>query len=211
MAKQLDARQLEILKKYHPDPKSAVWDCHGVLVIYHKAIEIIAAKAGITFDQPHEAEMNSEKKIAVIRVTGHLGDRSEWSYGEAAPSNNKNSYPVSMAEKRGKDRVVLKLLNLHGDIYAEDEADAFKDVTVTITQNSVAAPVTEAIDYASEDESKTQRDKLIAEITSLATLKALNTWGVTNAERISKLLEADQEALREIYSDQKQRLAAKAA
>jgi hypothetical protein len=32
-----------------------------------------------------------------------------------------------MAEKRAKDRVILKLVGLHGDVYAEDEADSFKE------------------------------------------------------------------------------------
>ena len=60
-------------------------------------------------------------------VMGHMGDKSEWSIGEASPSNNKNSYPYAMAEKRAKDRVILKLVGLHGDVYAEDEADSFKE------------------------------------------------------------------------------------
>ena len=30
-----------------------------------------------------------------------------------------------MAEKRAKDRVILKLVGLHGDVYSEDEADDF--------------------------------------------------------------------------------------
>jgi uncharacterized protein YicC (UPF0701 family) len=32
-----------------------------------------------------------------------------------------------MAEKRAKDRVILKLVGLHGDVYSEDEADAFQE------------------------------------------------------------------------------------
>ncbi len=48
-------------------------------------------------------------------------------FGEAAPMNNSNGYPVAMAEKRAKDRVILKLVGLHGDVYSEDEADEFKD------------------------------------------------------------------------------------
>jgi transcription initiation factor IIF auxiliary subunit len=32
-----------------------------------------------------------------------------------------------MAEKRAKDRVILKLVGLHGDVYSEEEADDFKD------------------------------------------------------------------------------------
>lgn len=32
-----------------------------------------------------------------------------------------------MAEKRAKDRVILKLVGLHGYVYSEEESDDFKD------------------------------------------------------------------------------------
>ena len=60
-------------------------------------------------------------------MTGKKGDASAWSFGEAMPSNNKNAYPFAMAEKRAKDRVILKLIGLSGDAYSEDEADDFKE------------------------------------------------------------------------------------
>lgn len=126
MAKKIDPVLIDILKKYDERPEDALWDCHGVWVAYHKAIERIAAKAGVQFDMPHVIEADSEKKIVAVTVTGRLGDREEWSFGEAAPANNKNAYPYAMAEKRGKDRVVLKLVGLHGLVYSEEESDDFK-------------------------------------------------------------------------------------
>jgi hypothetical protein len=126
MAKAPDPRIIEILKKYEEDPREAMWDCHGVWVVYHKAIERIAARAGISFDMPEIVEAKSAEKIAVIVARGFMGDRSEWSFGEAAPNNNKNAYPYAMAEKRAKDRVVLKLVGLHGLAYSEEESDDFK-------------------------------------------------------------------------------------
>ena len=33
-----------------------------------------------------------------------------------------------MAEKRAKDRVILKLVGLHGDVYSEEEADEFQEI-----------------------------------------------------------------------------------
>ncbi len=90
---------------------------------YHKAIERIAAKAGVTFDMPQIIEANSTTKTVAIAVRGLMGDRAEWSFGEAAPTNNKNNYPYAMAEKRAKDRVVLKLIGLHGLVYSEEEMD----------------------------------------------------------------------------------------
>lgn len=66
------------------------------------------------------------KEVAMC-VVGHMGDRTEWATGEAAPYNNKNNYPFAMAEKRAKDRVILKLVGLHGDVYSEEEADELKE------------------------------------------------------------------------------------
>lgn len=126
MAKAADPKLLAILEEYGETPREAMWDCHGTWVIYHRAIERIAARAGISFDMPEIVEAKSADKIVAIVARGFMGDRSEWSFGEAAPGNNKNSYPYAMAEKRAKDRVVLKLVGLHGMAYSEEEADDFK-------------------------------------------------------------------------------------
>ena len=129
MAKQLDERVKELLTKYNINPREACWDCHGSWVIYHKFCEIIAAKSGIMFDQPDIIEASTEKQTVVLCVTGRMGDRVEWSFGEAAPSNLKGgakTFPYAMAEKRGKDRVILKLAGIHGLVYSEEEADDFK-------------------------------------------------------------------------------------
>lgn len=126
MAKAADPKLLAILKDFGEEPKDAMWDCHGTWVIYHRAIERIAAKAGITFDMPEIVEARSEDKIVAIVARGFMGDRSEWSFGEASPGNCKNSYPYAMAEKRAKDRVVLKLVGLHGLAYSEEESDDFR-------------------------------------------------------------------------------------
>ena len=125
MAKQLDPAIGEVLKKYGIG-KEACWDCHGTWVVYHKYLEQIAAKSDIKFEPPLVVEADGAKKVAAICVTGTLKDRTEWSIGEAAPGNNKNAYPWAMAEKRGKDRVILKLIGLHGLAYSEEEADDFK-------------------------------------------------------------------------------------
>jgi hypothetical protein len=128
MARAPDKRLLDILKEYGETQGDAMWDCHGTWVIYHRAIERIAAKAGVTFDMPEVVEANSAAKTATIIARGFMGDRSEWSFGEACPANNKNAYPFAMAEKRAKDRVVLKLVGLHGLAYSEEESDDFKPV-----------------------------------------------------------------------------------
>lgn len=125
MARQLDAVVTKTLKD-HGFGKDAVWDCHGTWVVYHRVLEQIASKIGIKFDAPQVLEADGKNHSVALCVAGRLKDKSEWSVGEASPGNNKNAYPYAMAEKRAKDRVILKLIGLHGLVYSEDEADDFK-------------------------------------------------------------------------------------
>lgn len=126
MPKALDPMVVEVLKKYGEDARSACWDCHGTWVVLHKALERVAVKAKISFDPPQVLTVDAANKSVAICVTGTMDGRSEWSIGEAAPYNNKNAYPFAMSEKRAKDRVILKLVGLHGLLYSEDEADGGK-------------------------------------------------------------------------------------
>lgn len=103
-----------------------LWCVHGsTWVIKHKALERVAAAQNITFDRPAMIETNSKEGIVAICVFAKMGDRTEWSIGEASPKNCKNAYYYAIAEKRGKDRCILKLLTSHGDLYSEAEADEF--------------------------------------------------------------------------------------
>ena len=128
MARQLDKRVKDLLIKHDINPRDACWDCHGAWVIYHRYCEIIAIKEGIVFDPPNIVEASAEKQTVVLCVTGRIGDFSAWSFGEAAPYNLKGAkgFPYAMAEKRAKDRVILKLAGIHGLVYSEEEADDFK-------------------------------------------------------------------------------------
>lgn len=123
--------------------EGAVWNCHGTPVILHKALERIADHKGIFFDAPQVIEADSLNKVAVICVTGHDGDNKAWSIGEAAPTNNKNDYPHAMAEKRAKDRVILKLIGASGFVYSEEEADDFKQSRPQAQPEPTPEPVPE--------------------------------------------------------------------
>ncbi len=102
-----------------------IWEVHGsTWVVKHKALERVAVEQGIVWLRPSVQVCDLANKIAVICAFGKLGEREEWSFGEASPANNKNSYPVAMAEKRARDRVILKLLIGNG-LYSESEADEF--------------------------------------------------------------------------------------
>ena len=126
-----DSTIRDILAKYDEDMREATWKVQGTTVIYHRAIERIAAKAGIKFDPPQI--LRAERDEAVILVTGRLGEMTVWSIGEAlvgvnyCVSGKQAAYVFAIAEKRAVDRVVLKLIGLHGLAYSEEEADQFKD------------------------------------------------------------------------------------
>lgn len=127
MSETADTKIAEILKKYGEPLAGNIWRVQGQAVIYHKTLERIAAQAGIAFDPPQV--LRAERDEAVILVTGRLGDRSDWSIGEAVinvnyrVSGRQAAYVYAMSEKRAKDRVILKLIGLHGLLYSEEEAD----------------------------------------------------------------------------------------
>ena len=144
------------------DKNSAVWSLpqnKNVLIIKHKALEKISAHLGMWFDTPTILESDTDKKIVSLVVKGYIDDgkgkNTAWSIGEVSPDNYKtyakqSTYPYAMAEKRAVDRVILKLLGVHGDMYSEEEAEDFKTnnakvVSVEKLDASALEFVTEAI------------------------------------------------------------------
>lgn len=139
------------------DKNSAVWSLpqnKNVLIIKHKALEKISAHLGMWFDPPNVLENNTDKNIVSMCVRGYIDDgkgkNSAWSIGEVSPKNNTNKYPYAIAEKRAIDRVILKLLGVHGDMYSEEEAEDFKTnnakvVSVETLDASALEFVTEAV------------------------------------------------------------------
>jgi hypothetical protein len=112
----------------HKVATDEIWAVPGgrAYAVKHAALERIAFQNNIVFDLPQIVEADGANGIATMIVVGKLGDFEQWSIGEASPKNNKNAYAFAMAEKRAKDRVILKLLNVHGILYSEAEADDFK-------------------------------------------------------------------------------------
>ena len=96
-------------------------------IAFHKFLEKVAQRAGIFFDEPKV--MNCTENEVALYVRGVMKQDEAWSIGEASPKNCKNDYRWAMAEKRAKDRVILKLLGIAGDMYSEEEADEFKEKT----------------------------------------------------------------------------------
>ena len=133
--------------------KDDVWMVQKTPVVKHQALERLAAALKSKFSVPDV--LRKEADEAVLMVVGEIEDgRTEWSIGEAkvvplvangvtnqwgrpefeaadgALGNyqvkpKQPAYPYAMAEKRAKDRVILKLARLSG-VYSEEEADEFK-------------------------------------------------------------------------------------
>ncbi len=133
-----DKKIADTLAKFGEPMGDNIWRVQGTAVIYHKTLERIAAQAKIQFDVP--TVLRAEKEEAVLMVVGRMGDRLEWSIGEATigmnyrVSGKQAAYPYAMAEKRAKDRVILKLIELSGDVYSEEEADEFKQGRPAVDQ-----------------------------------------------------------------------------
>lgn len=114
---------VKIFKELGIKGNEATWDCHGTPVVLHKYIEIIGAKLNVSIDSLDVIEAITEKGIVSMKCVASIKDRQVISYGECSPKNNKNAYPYAMAEKRAVDRCILKLANLHGFVYSENEID----------------------------------------------------------------------------------------
>lgn len=101
----------------------------GFSIITRTGIEKIQAGIGLRVTYSLE-NLSNDQTIVLIKATGEIKDKDVYveSYGEATPENNKNGYPVAMAEKRALSRVVLKAAGFYAlGVYGEDEADDFKD------------------------------------------------------------------------------------
>ena len=83
-----------------------------------------AAGIHIEYDLKH---YNPDLKTCIIKATGSKQDVTIQTYGECSPENNRNAYPVAIAEKRAMSRIVLKLCGFYElNVFGEDEADSFK-------------------------------------------------------------------------------------
>ena len=152
MAKFNYTPEQEAFNKKYALTDSDYWECHGKPVILHSGCEKVAIKEGIKSLNLEMIEINSEKRLVVIKCCGSHGERNEVSFGEANPKNTNSAYPVAMAEKRAKDRVILKLVGMGGLVYSEsdvikkdgqwefaDEVDSFE----TTTQEQLAEAIAE--------------------------------------------------------------------
>ena len=148
MANRLPKEISDFMEKYGVGADE-VWPVPGgkAYAVKHKALERIAIAQKITFERPAVIGCDLAEKSMVVCVFGTMGDRTEWTFGEASPANNKNQYFAAMTEKRAKDRVILKLLSAHGDLYSEDEADDFKRPNPHVTRPTDILPAADYDDH----------------------------------------------------------------
>lgn len=160
----------------------------GTWIAKHAALEAAAVKAKIEFELPQILEANGTEKSVAICVTGAMDGRREWSIGEASPANNKNAYPYAMAEKRGKDRVILKLIGLHGLAYSEDEAEDFKAAANGIGKPSALKQPDPEHDEDPDGQCKSWCDKEIGKWATMKRLPELLMWQDDREQELHRLL-----------------------
>jgi hypothetical protein len=104
----------------------------GFVIITRQGIERIQAHKGIRvrYEMVH---LTDDCKFVVIKAIGEMSNLvlglpvQMETFGESAPANTRQTYPVAMAEKRALSRVVLKLSGLYEvGVFGEDESDDFK-------------------------------------------------------------------------------------
>ena len=125
----MDIRDLG--KKYNLDGKVDVWKCHNNWILTHDAITKIAHIENIklvNIESIYQSETSCRFLITMTKYDDGCEPMvSITSVGEADTKSVKMPYIASMAEKRGIDRCVLKLINAYEyGIYSEVEAEDFK-------------------------------------------------------------------------------------
>src|SRR2546429_474263 len=83
--------------------KDAIWEVQGTPVVKHKDVERLGAKMGIKWDKPQI--LRAEAYEAVMIVFGSVGDKMEWSVGEAkimemVGTGNKNQWGKEIKEPK---------------------------------------------------------------------------------------------------------------
>lgn len=209
----------EFMKSYNINDDE-VWEVRagGAWAVKHAALERVAAELNITFDPPQLAEKDALGGTVAMLVVAKMGDRSEWSFGEASKANCKNSYLYSMAEKRGKDRCILKLINAHGALYSEEEADDFvkrenphvtrpEDIVPDVEYDQHGQPVDnipmgdERIERLPKAKARDTYAQLQAALYKFTDADELTRWGKDMANSVETLPTDWQAILRGQYKD----------
>ena len=133
--------------------------------------------------------INSEPDLVRILVTMKKGSVSITTFGEADRKNCFNPYLAAMAEKRGRDRAILKLINAYEyGVYSEIEADSFdkkknapKDMTEEQRNHILSLVINQSVNirdktnvWLKEKQTQTQAKKMIKKLESMDHNKAIH-------------------------------------
>ena len=134
----------ELKKEYDLDDSDfwALPQNKRLRILHHDACEKIASKAGVRYEKP-EWLSRGEAGVWAVQASGYIPNESDdpenilWTTGEASKDNCTAKYLVNMAEKRAKDRLVLKLNKAYEyGIKSEEESDNFKEPEPVVKQSS---------------------------------------------------------------------------
>jgi len=89
-------------------------------VLLHKSVERLAAMFDVSIDVVFMAA-DLKEKSCIIKAVAKKDGLTITTTGESHPVNNDFPFFVAVAEKRAVDRAVLKILNLHGDYFSQEE------------------------------------------------------------------------------------------
>jgi|7_EtaG_2_1085326.scaffolds.fasta_scaffold11633_2 hypothetical protein len=178
-----------------------------VHILTHDACEKIASIEGVRYEKP-EWLSKGEGGVWAVQASGYKSDDPEnilWTTGEASKQNCTAKYLVNMAEKRAKDRLVLKLIKAYEyGIKSEEEADEFKkpDTEVTTADKPVEKPSSNG--KKEPISSLAERKRAWKELTTEAVNRISGMTETEDGNRIDAWKDTVQKKLIELYGESHQ-------
>ena len=137
------------LPKDQNDKTKDIWSVGSNFILKHDAVSRIANHEGVEFFEPRVEILYNNTDFYGVAIMGkgrlvRIADGGEdytkevWTTSDATRDNvkGKGGYFFNMAEKRWKDRLTLKLLDLYEyGLYSDVEAEDFKKETPTKNYN----------------------------------------------------------------------------
>ncbi len=112
------------------DMTGDVWCIGNNFILKHDALTKIAKNEGVVFHKPEVHIIYNDKQFFGVAMYGEaeLDGYKIWTTADSTTQNTMAKYYFNMAEKRLRDRQVLKLLDLYEyGLYSDVEADDFKN------------------------------------------------------------------------------------
>tara|TARA_R100001594_G_scaffold35822_1_gene65395 strand:- start:365 stop:970 length:606 start_codon:yes stop_codon:yes gene_type:complete len=111
------------------DMSGDFWCIGKNYIIFHDSLTKIAKIEGIVFHKPQVEILYNDNNFFGVAMMGEaeLDGYKIWTSADSTKENTMAKYYFNMAEKRLRDRQVLKLLDLYEyGLYSDVEADDFK-------------------------------------------------------------------------------------